>query len=103
MDKINVIESLDKIWSSEYMTDSIEYLKERGYCYSSNESQKDVLICGINPSFRKGAELGNGSFSLSKILDELNRGGKDNYWSVVKRMVIDEDENIFLDEVILTF
>lgn len=58
-------------------------IKERGYAYTEN-SPKDILITGFNPSFRNGEQTGAHKFSFAEI---MNDSRYDTYWSPIKRMV----------------
>jgi len=55
---------LEEIWSKDYINYLPESIRERGFNYSVNNEQKDILITGINPSFRIGADNGNCNFNF---------------------------------------
>ena len=41
---MNIEKGLAEIWNSEYIDTLPKFIKERGFCYSINEKQKDILI-----------------------------------------------------------
>jgi hypothetical protein len=67
---MDIQKRLLEIWSSNYMNDLPELLKIRGFNYSVNNIHKDILITGINPSFRIGEIEGNSSFDFDYIAKE---------------------------------
>ncbi len=82
---------LEQIWEKVYLNALPDCIKERGFEYSVNEEQKDILITGMNPSFRKGAKNGNHSFDF-KVIAEEDRF--DIYWSSMIKIVHDKQLNI---------
>lgn len=84
-------EQLGKIWTKDYINSLPITIKERGFNYSINEESKDILITGINPSFRIGAEIGNCNFDFRLIAKEEKH---DTYWSSLKKIVYDKELNI---------
>ncbi|HEY4539124.1 MAG TPA: hypothetical protein VIG94_03815 [Faecalibacter sp.] len=84
-------EKLEKIWTKDYINSLPIIIKERGFNYSINEESKDILITGINPSFRIGAENGNSYFDFRLIAKDERY---DTYWSSLKKIVYDKDLNI---------
>lgn len=91
---MNIEDVLKKIWAQNYIFELPDFIHKRGYCYSKNNSQKDILITGINPSFREGSE-NFGSFGFD-IQDEFKNNKHDNYWGPLKKMVYDESQEIDL-------
>lgn len=91
---MNIEKRLTEIWNSEYIDTLPNFIKERGFCYSINNDQKDILITGINPSFRVNTD-NNGSFGFD-IQTEFQNTKHDNYWSPLKKMVYDNEMNIDL-------
>jgi|SRR5690606_11104328 len=91
---MNTKEILTEIWNSNYIETLPKFIKERGFCYSINNSQKDILITGINPSFRYNSDK-NGSFGFD-IQTEFQNIKYDNYWSPLKKMIYDNEVNIDL-------
>ncbi|WP_293893566.1 hypothetical protein [Flavobacterium sp.] len=75
---MNIQERLLEIWNEKYINELPEIIKERGFNYSINNEQKDILITGINPSFRKGDENGNVCFDFKIIAKETKY---DTYWT----------------------
>lgn len=86
--------TLDTIWSSEYIQQLPEFVKERGYVYAINEIQRDILITGINPSYRGDGEYLTFGFDFQQTLNEKY----DNYWGPLKKMVYDPENSIDLKE-----
>lgn len=91
---MNIEDVLNKIWCQNYIFELPDPLHKRGYCYSKNNSQKDILITGINPSYREGTE-NFGSFGFD-IQDEFKNDKYDNYWGPLKKMFFDESHEIDL-------
>jgi len=91
---MDIEKRLTEIWSSEYIKTLPNFITERGFCYSINEIQKDILITGINPSFRDNSD-NKGSFGFD-IQTEFQNTKHDNYWSPLKKMVYDNEMNIDL-------
>lgn len=80
---------LNEIWSSNYIQTLPSLIKDRGFCYSINNNQKDILITGINPSFRINHDI-NGSFGYD-IQTVFQNPKYDIYWSPIKKMIYDVD------------
>lgn len=85
---------LIEIWDKKYIQTLPRFIVERGFCYSINECQKDILITGINPSFRNNFD-NCGSFGFD-IQVEFQNIKYDNYWSPLKKMIYDNETNIDL-------
>lgn len=107
MSKINIDRRIKEIWQSPYMSDLPNWVKERGYIYADPVPQRDILITGINPSFREGDEeqLANShgpsknNFDPEKWRnDKLKRGKKgirwDTYWGPMYKMLSDDKINL---------
>ena len=92
---MNIKEQLEKVWAKDYINQLPDFIKERGFVYSHNDSEKDILVTGINPSFRQGADLISYGFNFQETLKGTNW---DNYWGPLKRILIDVDNNINLKE-----
>lgn len=90
---MNTKEKLINLWESQYINELPSFIKERGFVLSENNVQKDILITGINPSFRKDAENGYYSFDFQETLKDLKY---DNYWGPIKKMLFDIDSSIDL-------
>lgn len=84
-------EQLELIWAKDYINTLPINIKERGFNYSINEESKDILITGINPSFRVGANKGNCNFDFRLIAQDTNH---DTYWSSLKKIVYNKEANI---------
>lgn len=91
--EMNIREKLNSIWGQDYINQLPEFVRDRGYVYSQNSSQKDILITGINPSFRKGADLISYGFDFQNTLMDKKW---DNYWGSIKKILYDSDNNIDL-------
>jgi len=92
---MNIREKLLTVWSQDYINQLPDFVKERGFVYSENNSKKDILITGINPSFRKNAGLNSYGFDFQVTLREKKW---DNYWGPIKKIVFDAENNIDLRE-----
>lgn len=77
-----------EIWNRNYINELPKVIKERGFNYSINQEQKDILITGINPSFRKGDQNGNMCFDFKIIAKDTKY---DTYWTSLKKLVVNED------------
>lgn len=88
-------EKLNNLWSKDLINQLPNFIKDRGFVFSENNTQKDILITGINPSFREGAELGNSGFDFQFTLKEEKY---DNYWGPIKKMVFDPENLIDVRE-----
>jgi hypothetical protein len=88
-------EKLNNLWSKDFINQLPNFIKDRGFVFSENNTQKDILITGINPSFREGAELGNSCFDFQLTLKEEKY---DNYWGPIKKMVFDPENLIDVRE-----
>lgn len=84
---MKIQKKLLKIWNKNYMNELPEIIKERGFNYSINYESKDILITGINPSFRKGEHNGNECFDFKIIAKDIKY---DKYWTSLKKIVLDE-------------
>ena len=116
MNKITCIEDIDRrikeIWNSPYMSNLPEWVKKRGYIYAdpvkyADSVKRDILITGINPSFRKGEEeklanchgLSIKNFDPEKWKEGRLKCGKkgirwDTYWGPMYKMLCIDDINL---------
>lgn len=85
---MNIKERLLEIWSQDYINTLPSLIKDRGFDYSENQEQKDILITGINPSFNSEEPVNN-SFNFSDII--FDRVPKTQYWQPLKKMIYDAD------------
>ena len=83
---MNYLEQLARLWQRIPEQLPVK-IKERGYMVSENHGNKDILITGMNPSFREGAVCQSGTFSFETILVD-DKG--DSYWSPVKNMLFSD-------------
>lgn len=84
---MEILKRLEEIWNRSYMKELPDLIKERGFNYSVNQEQKDILITGINPSFRKDDKDGNMCFDFKIIAKDTKY---DTYWTSLKKLVVDE-------------
>lgn len=88
---MNIEEKLEEIWVKDYINTFSEVITKRKYCYAVNKEKKDILITGINPSFRhKESKNGKDSFDFNWIANDSKH---DNYWSSLKRIVRNDNLN----------
>lgn len=66
-------------------------LTDRGWVFCENQEQKDILITGINPSYRQGAVPECASYSLDACFAATTY---DSYWSSLKKMVCEGPVNL---------
>jgi hypothetical protein len=90
---MNTKEKLIYLWENQYINKLPSFIKERGFVLSENKIQKDILITGINPSFRKDAVKGYFSFDFQETLQEIKY---DTYWGPLKKMLFDNENFIDL-------
>lgn len=88
---MNILEKLNNLWSKDYIKELPKFVKERGFVFSKNEEQKDILITGINPSFRNDEQLESFGFDFNLTLKEDKY---DNYWGPLKKIVFDPINHI---------
>jgi hypothetical protein len=78
---------LAEIWNEEYIASLPNEIISRGYTYADNV-QSEILVTGINPSFRNNEDSG----IIHGPIKEIWYGQQyDNYWSPIKKMLFDED------------
>ncbi len=92
---MNIELQLKEIWNNKLFQHLPEQIQERGFVYAENTSPKDILITGINPSFRNDAGKESHGFDFSNTMMETKW---DNYWGTLKKMLFDELENVDLRE-----
>jgi hypothetical protein len=90
---MNIGEKLNKVWTQDYINQLPNFVKERGFVFSENNSNKDILITGINPSFRQGAGMDSYGFDFQRTFKEIKW---DNYWGPLIRILHDTEKNIDL-------
>lgn len=83
---------LEEIWNNENTIGLPERIKERGHLHAINEKNKDILITGINPSYRINNDRLNKRNYDFKTFKTLKY---DNYWSPIKKMLISDSIDIF--------
>jgi hypothetical protein len=87
--------NLQEIWNKDYMGLLPPEIKQRGFNYAVNGEQKDILITGINPSFRDDEQNGHRNFDFREIAKDDKY---DRYWSSLKKIVHDPDQGIDLKD-----
>ncbi len=97
-DAMEIQKKLLEIWNKNYINELPVIIKERGFNYSINDEQKDILITGINPSFRKGDENGNTCFDFKSIVKDNKY---DTYWTSLKNLVSNGTTNLLNDTACL--
>jgi hypothetical protein len=84
---------LNKIWIKNNSKNLPQFLIERGFVFAENSIQKDILITGINPSFRNGDLSRSFGFNFQNT---LHNEKYDNYWGPIKKMLLNEESAIDL-------
>lgn len=97
--KMNTQEKLIEIWERDYIFSLPALIKERGFDYSKNTVQKDILITGINPSFNPQESINKHS-NFSDIL--YKRVSNSRYWQPIIKMICADnidlrEETAYLD------
>jgi hypothetical protein len=85
---MNIESELNKIWSNKNLDKLPKFIKERGFVFAENELQKDILITGINPSFRIGDLKESFGFDFHNT---IHNEKYDNYWGPIKKMLLNEN------------
>lgn len=100
MTKQEIKTKLDQLWSQDFISKLPEWVKERGYLLISNFRQADLLITGINPSFRDGSDtMGSCFLETEKCIDKetwkrANGRYWDNYWGPIRKMLEEGNVNL---------
>jgi len=85
-------EKLEKLWK-EYensFSEDLEKIINRGFCYSNIQNQSDILVTGINPSYRV-QDTGNQEFCV--FFDyQTKRHEKDRYFKSIDNLFVNEDK-----------
>ncbi len=85
---MDIKKRLDEIWGADYLnalSPEAKTVLERGYVFYNNEERKDLLITGINPSFREEESKGRLGFNTTKLLEREAK--HDVYWSPIRKML----------------
>ena len=82
---MNTGKRLAEIWSEEYIASLPNEIISRGYAYADNV-QSEILVTGINPSFRNNDDTG---IIHGPIKDILYVKQFDYFWSPVYMMLFD--------------
>jgi len=94
---MNQFQELSKIWAKDSMKfsdNTITNVLKRGFVNANNLYQKDILITGINPSFRQNDCLNSFLFNFQ---DELMKDQWDTYWSPIKKFLYDKSNHTGFD------
>lgn len=90
---MDIANELEIIWGKESVKKLPLTIRERGFMYATNCQQKDILITGINPSFRVSDNINSHHFSFNEIL--MNPKW-DIYWGFIKKMLYSTQVNLDL-------
>jgi len=90
---MDIQKRLTEIWAQEYINTLPSLVKDRGFDYSENAEQKDILITGFNPSFNP-EETESKHFNFSEIMNAEK--APTQYWAPVRKMFFDPENNIDL-------
>jgi len=88
---MDINKKLSDIWRKYQLSELPKTILERGYNYSINENCRDILVTGMNPSFRKGDTEGNCCYDFNLIMQSSKY---DTYWTSLKKMLCDENINL---------
>jgi len=94
---MNIQEKLLEIWEQDYM-DSMSELKERGFDYSQNTEQKDILITGINPSFNPEESI-NKQYQFREFSNKTVKNSR--YWQPIIKMIYADSIDLRADTAYL--
>ena len=89
---MDIKKRLDEIWGADYLnalSPEAKTVLERGYVFYNNEERKNLLITGINPSFREEESKGRLGFNTTKLLEREAK--HDVYWSPIRKMLYNQD------------
>lgn len=95
---MNTQEKLIEIWERDYIVSLPALIKERGFDYSENTEQKDILITGFNPSFNP-LESKNKHFNFSDFV--YKRVSNSRYWQPIIKMIYSDDIDLRADTAYL--
>ena len=87
----DIDQRIKEIWGSPFMESLPEWVNKRGYIYAEPK-KADVLIAGINPSFREGEkeDLSDRERHGSAMVHFVTKK-YDTYWGPLSKMI---DENL---------
>lgn len=94
---MDIHKRLLEIWSNDYIATLPALVKDRGFDFSENSEQKDILIIGFNPSFNP-TETKNKHFNFSEIINAEKLPTQ--YWQPFKKMLFDNESNIDLRNIV---
>ena len=104
----DISNAIERIWNSEYMNDlakELPWIRKRGYVFAHPVANADLLITGINPSFRKEDEEKNnpkdhGDARYRIYPDNWKKDNGKKYWDTyfgpMWKMLNDKENNICL-------
>lgn len=90
---MNLQEELTHLWTQDYIDSLPNFVKDRGFVYCENNYSKEILLTGINPSYR--AEDPQQSFGYD-FQKSINQEKWDVYWGPLKRMLFDDNGTVDL-------
>ena len=99
----DISNTIDEIWNSDYMgtlAKDLPWLKKRGYVFA-HPIKADLLITGINPSFRDDTkeenEHGDARINFQpETWKERNGKYWDTYFGPMRKMLVDDENGIDL-------
>ncbi len=98
--EMNIQNRLLSIRSQNYINELPMFVKERGFVFSENQIEKDILITGFNPSFleneKEKREDEKGKIDSFNFHDVLRAKKPGKYFSSLKKLIFDPGNNIDL-------
>jgi hypothetical protein len=90
---MNIKNRLSNVWNV-YKDNLPTEINDRSFLYFTNECQKDILITGINPSWRGRIGIDKPEDHKLDFLHCLQHPKHDNYWSPLKKILISEKSDL---------
>ena len=92
---MSTYDKLATIWSKDYISSLPEQIKDRGFCFSLNNENREILITGFNPSFREGDSVGNVSYSFDDIMnsEKYDNSTKNKTFKTISSILINTSIN----------
>ena len=86
-------EKLKILWKNyeNSFNETLRKIISRGFCYTDIQTQNDILVTGINPSFRINDE-GNQEFCVSFDYQRKKQEEKDRYFKSIDNLFVDEED-----------
>lgn len=92
---MEIQQRLIEIWNKQNYHDLPEWVMANGSNYAINEEQKDILVTGINPSFRAEEKAGHVCFSFQDVMRQVAEK-YDNYWGPVRKILYSSENGVDL-------